>query len=164
VAALIVLGVANTMPLMGLSVVGRHTSTTILGGAWQMWVQGEGLTALVVAFCAAVAPAGYLLCLLTVLLMVRHPPASRRLCTLLRWADSLQPWAMVEVMMLGILVALVKIADLAAVEAGIALYAVGVLLVLFPAIAVSLDRETLWGHITWTGDPDPAADMDCTAP
>ena len=139
--------------------MGRHTSTTILGGAWQMWVQGEGLTALVVAFCAVVAPGSYVLCLLVILIMVRHPPAPRRLGTVLRWADALQPWAMVEVMMLGMLVALVKIADLATVEAGIALYAVGVLLLLFPAIAVSLDLAMIWGRITWAGDPGPSDPM-----
>lgn len=155
VAALIVLGVANTTPLMGLSVVGRHASTTILGGAWQMWVQGEGLTALVVAFCAAVAPTCYVVCLVAVLLAARHPPAPRWLGAVLRWADSLQPWAMVEVMMLGILVALVKIADLATIEAGIALYAVGVLLLLFPAISVSLDPAGLWERIAWAGDRMP---------
>ena len=61
--------------------------------------------------------------------------------------------------MLGILVALVKIADLATVEAGIALYAVGVLLLLFPALSVSLDLEMLWGRLTWTGAPGPLTRM-----
>ena len=57
--------------------------------------------------------------------------------------------------MLGILVALVKIADLATIEAGIALYAVGVLLLLFPAISVSLDPAGLWERIAWAGDRMP---------
>jgi paraquat-inducible protein A len=41
IAALLVLVVANTAPLMGLSAVGRHASTTIIGGAYQMWLRGR---------------------------------------------------------------------------------------------------------------------------
>ena len=72
--ALIVLIIANTAPLMGLSVVGRHASTTIVGGAYDMWVQGQEITAVIVAFCAVIAPAGYILFMLTVLLAVRRSP------------------------------------------------------------------------------------------
>ena len=74
-AAAIVLIVANTQPMMGLSAVGRQASTTILGGAYEMWVQGLDLTAMVVAFCVVIAPAGYLAFMLTVLLAARRPPA-----------------------------------------------------------------------------------------
>ena len=44
-----------------------------------------------------------------------------------------------EVMMLGILVALIKIAELATVNAGIGMYAVGAIVLLFPAIMVTFD-------------------------
>ena len=71
--AAIVFIVANTAPLMGLSAVGRHASTTIVGGAYQMWVQGQEVTAVIVAFCAVIAPGSYILFMLTVLLAVRRP-------------------------------------------------------------------------------------------
>jgi paraquat-inducible protein A len=153
--ALVMLVVANISPLMGLSVVGRFADTTILGGAWQMWVQGEPLTAMVVAFCATLAPAGYIVFLLTVLLAVAHPPAPPWVADLLRWADAMRPWAMIEVMMLGILVALVKIAELATVEAGLGMYAMGALVALFPAIAVSFDPEAIWERVAWVDGRTP---------
>lgn len=68
IAALLVLIIANIDPLMGVSAVGRHASTTIIGGDYQMWIEGEQATAVVVGFCAVVAPAGYILFMLTVLL------------------------------------------------------------------------------------------------
>jgi len=74
-AAAIVFIIGNTTSLMGLSAVGRQASTTILGGAYEMWVQGLDLTAMVVAFCVVIAPAGYLAFMLTVLLAARRPPA-----------------------------------------------------------------------------------------
>jgi len=157
VTALVVLIVANTTPLMGLSVVGRHASTTIAGGALQMWLQGQELTAVIVAFCALIAPAGYLLFMLTVLLAVRRPPAPKWVGETLRWADAMQPWSMVEVMLLGILVALIKIAEMATVDAGIGMYAVGALVFLFPAIATSFDPDEIWRRVDWAdGETWPA--------
>ena len=118
VAAAIAFVIANASPLMDLSVVGRTASTTIVGGAFEMWMQGEQITAVLVAFCAVIAPAGYLLFMLTLLLAARRSPAPRWVGEMLRWAHHFETWSMLEVMMLGILVALIKIAELATVEAG----------------------------------------------
>ena len=152
ITALIVLITANTAPLMGLSAVGRHARTTIIGGAYEMWVQGQEITAVIVAFCAVIAPAIYLLFMLTVLLTVRRPPAPHWVGETLRWAESVQPWSMNEVMLLGILVALIKIAELATVNAGVGMYAIGALVLLFPAIMVTFDPDEIWQRIEWADD------------
>jgi paraquat-inducible protein A len=157
-AALFALIVANTAPLLGMSAVGHRASTTIVGGAYQMWVQGQELTALIVAFCAVLAPACYTLFMLTVLLVVRRPPAPPWVGTLLRWADAMRAWSMMEVMLLGILVALIKIAELATVEAGIGLYAVGVLVLLFPAIIASFDVGEIWPLVQWAEGEAPGSE------
>jgi paraquat-inducible protein A len=157
-AAAIVLIVANTQPMMGLSAVGRQASTTILGGAYEMWVQGRELTAMVVAFCVVIAPAGYLACMLAILLAARRPPAPPWVGGLLRWADFMKPWSMLEVMMLGVLVALVKIAELATVTPGVGMYATGLLVLLLPAIAVAFDPEEVWKRVEWAhGEAGAAA-------
>ena len=156
-AAAIAFIVANTTPLMGLSAVGRHASTTIGEGAYQMWVQGEQITAAIVAFCAVLAPGGYILFMLTVLLAVRRPPAPRWVGEMLRGAHAMRPWSMNEVMLLGILVALIKIAELATVEAGAGMYAVGALVLLFPAIMVTFDPDEIWRRVKWAdgGEAEP---------
>lgn len=154
-AALPVLIVANALPLMGLSAAGRHASTTILGGAAAMWHQGQEPTALVVAFCATLAPGAYLLLLLAILLAARRLPVPLWVGPLLRWAEWVQAWSMVEVMMLGVLVALIKIAQLATVEPGIGMYAVGVLMLLLPVIQTSLDLEAIWQRLRWRGSEPP---------
>ena len=155
IAAAIALIVANTMPLMGLSAVGREASTTIIGGAYEMWVQDSQITAVVVAFCAVIAPGGYIIFLLTALLAARRPPAPRWVGEMLRWAAFMEPWSMVEVMILGILVALIKIAELALVNPGIGMYAVAALVVLITAIGITFDPDELWRRIEWV-DPQPS--------
>ena len=156
VAAAIVFLVANLSPLMGLSAVGRHASTTILGGAQQMWLQGNEITAVLVAFCTVIAPGIHIGFMLTVLLAVRRPPAPPWVGMLLRWLDWQYPWAMIEVMMLGILVALIKIAELASVIAGIGMYGVGILMILFAAMKVSFDPREVWTRIRWANGEAPA--------
>lgn len=157
-AAAIVLVLANVTPLMGLSAVGRHSSTTILGGVLKMWREGQEITALLVALCSMIAPTLHIAFMLIVLLAVRKPPAPRWVGALLRFAELSRPWAMVEVMMLGILVALVKIADLATVIPGIGMFAVGALIMLLAAMTVSFDPREVWARISWMdGPPLPAA-------
>jgi len=150
--AAILLVVANTMPLMDLSVLGRTASTTIMHGAYEMWLNGEPLTAAIVAFSALIAPGLFILFMLVVLLAARRPVVPHWVGEMLRWAQSMQPWAMLEVMLLGILVALIKIAELATVEPGVGMFAVGALVVLFPAIMVSFDAHDVWRRIEWDHD------------
>jgi paraquat-inducible protein A len=142
-AAAIVFIIGNTTSLMGLSAVGRHSSTTILGGAHQLWLQGYQATAAVVAFACVLAPAAYLSVLVAVLLM------PRRAAALMRHAGFLLSWSMPEVMLLGILVALIKIAALATVIPGVGLYAMGVLVILLAAIRLTFDPRQVWQRLEW---------------
>src|SRR5262249_36234820 len=65
IAAAVAFILANTQSLMDLSAVGRFASTTIPHGAYEMWMQGQRITALIVAFCAVIAPGAYILFMLT---------------------------------------------------------------------------------------------------
>lgn len=158
-AALAVFLIANASPLMGLSAVGRESSTTILGGSLELWNRGSEITAVFVAFCAVVAPGVYIAFMLAVLLAARRPPAPAWVGRLLRVAAQVEPWSMNEVMLLGILVALIKIAHLATVVPGIGLFALGVLVALLAIIAMTFDTRTIWARVTWVdGSPPPALD------
>lgn len=150
--ALVAYIVANLMPMMSLSVVGRFATTTILGGAIEMWMEGQMATAVLVAFCAVLAPGMYLLFMLTLLLAVRRSPVSAWAGEMLRWVGHMQVWSMSEVMMLGVLVALVKIAELATVTPGVGMYAFGAVVMLTPAIMVTFDSPAVWAHVTWVAD------------
>jgi paraquat-inducible protein A len=155
-AALIVLVIANSTPLMSLDAVGHHASTTVVGGAYQMWLEGSELTALSVLFCAVVAPGAHVAFLLIVLLAVRRPPAPRWVGDLLRIAHAMEAWSMTEVMLLGILVALVKIAELADVVPGVGMFAAGTFVVLVAAVTARLDVHEIWERVEWSdGTPPP---------
>ncbi len=156
VTAVIAYVLANVFPLMNLSVVGRTAETTISGGAWAMWEQGQRITGVIVAFCGVLAPGGYILFMLTLLLAVRREPLSGWAADMLRWVRHFEIWSMLEVMMLGILVSLIKIAQLATVDAGIGMYAFGALVILCPAIMLNFDEEALWQKVQWADGETPS--------
>jgi len=149
IAAAITLVIANTSELMSLSAAGRVASTTLAGGSLAMWEQGNEVTAVVVGMCAVVAPIVYVALLLAVLIAVRRPPAPAWVGDLMRWVERVRPWSMNEVLLLGILVALTKIAQLATVSVGPGMFAVGALVLLLPWLGSSFDAQAVWGRIAW---------------
>lgn len=151
IAAAVLVIIANVCPLMSLSVAGRTATTTLAGGAYEMWVRGSEVTAVVVAFCVVVAPIAYVASMLTVMVAVQRGPAPTWVGDFMRLADRLRPWSMNEVLLLGILVALTKIAQLADVIPGPALFAVVALVMVIPWIASTFDPHAIWERITWPG-------------
>jgi paraquat-inducible protein A len=149
VAAAVALLVANAIPLLGLSAAGREASTTVLGGVQVMWEQGQPAVSIIMLFAAVVAPALDIAFMLTILLTVRRPPAPCWVGTLLRYCHIIRPWRMVEVMMLGILVSLIKIAELATVITGIAMWAVAALIILLAAMSSNFDPNEVWLRVRW---------------
>lgn len=124
-------------------------------GAYEMWLQGQPLTAVLVAFCAVIAPALYIMFMLTLLTAARRSSVPHWAGEMLRWVGHLQVWSMLEVVMLGILVALTKIAELATVEPGIGMYAFGAAILLIPAIMTNFDKRALWRKIAWNAGRTP---------
>jgi paraquat-inducible protein A len=150
VAAAIVLVLANVTPVMGLSAAGLRSSTTLSGVAREMWLQGREGSAAVIIFCAVIAPSAYVVFMLALLVSVRQARALTWLGTLMRAANLMMPWSMLEVVMLAVLVALIKVAALAHTSPGIGMYSMGMLVVLFAAIKVTFDPREVWRQVRWT--------------
>lgn len=148
-AAAILLLIANVVPMLGLSVAGREAFTTVVGGVFAMWREGSQVVAMLVLFAAVIAPALEIACLLLVVLAVRRPPAPHWVATLLQGYEFVREWSMIEIMLLGVLVALIKIAELATVIPGLALFVLGSLVFLLAAMAATFDPRLAWERIEW---------------
>ena len=142
--------IANTFPMLGLSAVGREASTTVLGGAQQLWHDGREIVAGLVFLTAVAAPAHQIALMLAIQLGSRHEHPPSWVGTLLRHHPVTRIWSMIEVMMLGVLVALVKIAELATVIPGVAMFALGALVFALAAIQASFDPRQVWSRIVWS--------------
>ncbi|HEV7733540.1 MAG TPA: paraquat-inducible protein A [Candidatus Binatia bacterium] len=148
-AAAVLYVIANTVPMLGLQAVGHNASTTVFGGALELWDTGQQLVAVLVLLTAVVAPALQIGFMLVMLIAARRTPAPRWVGTLLRHHPTACLWSMIEVMMVGVLVALIKIADYATVIPGLALYLLAVLVVLLAAIQSVFDPREVWARIRW---------------
>ncbi len=157
IAAGMLLVVANAVPMLGLTAVGRQSFTTVFGGAVQLWNDGRELVAGLVLFTAVIAPALQVGFMLAIVLGARRGRSPRWVGTLLRLHPTTSTWSMIEVMMLGVLVALIKIADYAKVIPGLALFVLGALIFLLAAIQAIFDPREVWSRVEWAAGARRAA-------
>ena len=156
-AAAILYVIANSVPMLGLTVVGRAASTTVFGGAEQVWLDGRDTVAMLVLFTAIIAPALQISFMMAIVLGAMRDRPRRWVGTLLRFNRHAKTWSMIDVMMLGVLVALTKIADYATVVPGIALFVLGALVFVLAAMQSTFDPREVWNRIEWANS---ATDRD----
>lgn len=155
VGAAVLYLVAMAVPMLGLSIVGRQASTTVIGGGIFLWDNGFELVSTLVMITAVIAPALQIGFFLAIALGARRNSPPRWISGLLRFVPASRTWSMVEVMLLGVLVALIKIQDYATVLPGAALFMLAALVVVLSAIQVSFDSREVWSRIEWTSDRPP---------
>ena len=139
--------VANAFPFLSFAMQGRVTETTLLTGVLDLWHQGVPQIAVLVGFTAVVAPFAQLALLLYVLLPVHFGRVPWQMARMFRWLRHVQPWSMMEVFLVGILVAVTKLVDMADVIPGLALWAFGALIVVLAGALASLDPEAVWERL-----------------
>ncbi len=147
VAGLILFALANAFPLLTMRIDANVQPATLLSGVWLLADQGmAGLAALVVLTSAA-APLLKLVLLGYILVPLRLGRRAPGTARALRMVLALQPWAMMEVFLLGVLVAMVKLSSMAEIVVGPALYAFGFLVLVLAGITASLDPRTVWDRL-----------------
>jgi paraquat-inducible protein A len=144
IAGLILFVVANTYPFLALKSGGLVQQTTLITGTKELYAQGMEIVALLVLFTSILAPLVHIIGMLYVLLPLKFNWLPRNLPRVFRLVQSLQPWGMLEVFMLGILVSVVKLAKMAKIVPGIALYSFLVLIFVMAASSASLDPHVIW--------------------
>lgn len=144
IAAAIVFVVALSFPLVALDMQGQTHSTSLWGAVQTLWRQDARLLAVLVFVTTQLMPAlelSALIWLLWPLVQKRRPWGGT---WVLRALAALRPWGMVEVFVLGVLVALVKLTHIASVVPGVALWAFGALIVLFATAVAAFDMHAAW--------------------
>jgi paraquat-inducible protein A len=85
--------------------------------------------------------------MLYVLLPLKFNQRPWKLSFIFRLVRKFKPWGMMEVFMVGILVAFVKLSKMASIIPGIALYAFLTLIFVLAASAASLDPHIVWDRL-----------------
>lgn len=158
-AAMVLFAVVWLGMLMKVSTAGIVRETTLDSGPLELVARGLWPLAIAVAFTTAYAPLAKFLATLYVLIglrMRRMPPSLR---DVFLFSRRLNTWCMLEVLLLGVFVAYTKLGDLVTIELGPAVYALGLLTVVWVWAEVAFDPHAVWDEIERRGQthaPMPA--------
>jgi len=145
--ALLVFLIGSLSPIVTLELQGVHSAATLLQATRLTWESGAHLVALLGLATAFVFPLLVILLRLWVLvpLLLRRPvPLLAPVMRLLRWVLR---WSMVEVFMLGVLIAVVRSAGVTNLVPGPGIFAYMALTVLLTAIYAA-GLQGLWREAT----------------
>ncbi len=135
--------VANTFPLITLTSGGLQTEATLWRAITASYVQDLPAVAVSLAVTLIFAPLfelGLLMWVLVPLCLQTRPLGFTRI---MRLMHILRPWRMVEVFLLGVVVAVVKLSALAAAVPGWGMFGVAVMTLALASLA-SFDRGEMW--------------------
>jgi paraquat-inducible protein A len=147
IAGLILFAVANTYPFLALKSEGLVHETTLITGVEQLYKQDMRSVAVLVFLTSILFPFLQLAGTLYVLLPLKFDRLPWKVAPVFRFIRSLQPWSMMEVFMIGILVSAVKLAKMASIIPGLALYSFALLIFVLAAVAASLDPHIVWERL-----------------
>ena len=146
--AIVLFAIANVFPIVGLKLQGQVIQTTLFHTVQTLW-DGDMKPVGVLVFATTILmPALELFALTYLLLPLRLGRAPPGFAHIFRMLQAVRPWGMVEVFMLGVLVALVKLEHLAGVVPGIALWSFGALMFVMAAVAAVFDPRDLWARMS----------------
>jgi paraquat-inducible protein A len=144
VSALVLFCLSNAYPLVAIHSNGETRIATLSDAALALYDQGHVGLALLVFTTTVVSPLlqiSSLLYLLIPLRMKRQAPGQNAIFRLL---TQVRPWTFVEVFMLGVLVALVRLSAYAQVVPGVALWSCGLLMLTLAALASQTSAGQFW--------------------
>jgi paraquat-inducible protein A len=139
--------VANSFPFLAFDMKGLSTQTTLLTGVVDLWQADKQEIAALVFLTIELAPAAQIGLILWVLGPLRFGQRPWLLPHAFRMLRHAQTWSMLEVFLIGILVAIVKLLAMASVVPGVSLWSFVLLIGVLTAAVASFDPEEVWERL-----------------
>lgn len=141
-SALILYPFGVGMPMLTISRLGHSSATSVLGGVEALFGGGHVVIGVVVLLCSVVFPLGKLLSML-LLLGGRRLNRHHRAFTY-RLVEFTGRWGMLDVLLVALMVAVVKLGDFVEVKVGPAALAFASCVVLSLLASWSFDPHRIW--------------------
>ena len=146
-AGMMLFVIANSFPFLAFKMQGLETETTLITGVLDLYNQGVWEISLLVLLTTIIVPLLQLLVMLYVLLPLYLNRMPWKLGTIFRFLHHLAPWGMMEVFLIGILVAVVKLVGMAQIVPGTALWSFALLILVLAAVSANLDPRLVWERV-----------------
>ena len=148
-AGLILFVVANSLPFLAFKLQGQTTLTTLISGVKGLYDQGMWEISILVLLTTIIVPLLQLLSHLYVLLPLKFNRTPWKMAAVFRLSGGLQPWSMMEVFLIGILVAVVKLVGMAEIIPGLALWSFALMIIILAAATANLDPQIVWRRVAY---------------
>jgi paraquat-inducible protein A len=145
-AALIFFVPANIYPILRMDFYGAYSESTVWDGCVSLYRDGQWPIATIVFLASILVPLLKLLGLFFLVVATKFNSTSwqRERNWICRVLDTVGPWAMLDVFLVAILVALVKLGSLATVLPGRGLIAFTAMVVFTILASASFDPSLIW--------------------
>ncbi|GLR69149.1 paraquat-inducible protein A [Agaribacter marinus] len=147
ITAIIVMVIALSFSFISFSANGQQRDINLFQASSELFAQGYYFVALLVLSFIIILPILYLLCLSLIIVNTQYKLHFISTHLLGRIASSILPWAMTEVFLISVLVALIKIVSMADVTLEISFWAYVIFATLFTYVASIVDSHRLWQWI-----------------
>jgi len=149
IAGIVLLTISLSLPFLSLSRSGFSSNISVLDAVYALWESDMRWLGLLTLAFIILLPLARLLLLTWVLGRIRLRRRIRSsMRQALRWALLIEPWAMAEIFMVGVVVSLVKIGSIARLDVGPAFWSLLGLIVVSTIISVVLCRDTVWQKLS----------------
>jgi paraquat-inducible protein A len=148
--ALILFIIANVFPFLSLELGGRVVENILFSSGWAMYELGMGELGVLIFLTSILFPFIVIVGMLYLLIPARFGFIAPYIGPVYRVINALLPWSLVGVFMLGVLISIVKLQDLANVIFGPALIALSLLLIIYTAARANFDPHVLWSLSKYT--------------
>lgn len=145
-AALIFYVPANIFPILRMEYYGAYSENTVWDGCVRLFQDGQWIVAIIVFLASILIPLCKLLGLFFLVATTKFKLTrwQRERTWIYKVIDVIGPWAMLDVFLLSVLVALVKLQRIATVLPGRALFAFTAVVVLTILASASFDPTSIW--------------------
>ncbi len=159
IAALILLLPANLLPILEIEYMGRTKASTVWGGCVALWDEGMWIVAALVFAASMLIPFLKLAAIFFLCWLDGSGRAMRVRAWMLRQVERIGRWSMLDVFLLAILVALVKLDSLSSARPGAGLFFFAAVVVLTMLASASFHPRSLWRELAHEtpGRPSPDA-------
>ena len=144
---LVIIPVTLFFPFLYFKMAGQIQGNSLISGVFEFVSYGMPMLAALVLVTSILAPIFYFGGLTVVLLHINFKRRPRWLRTLFRWVEMVAPWAMAEVFLLGVMVAVVKLARDGEVVTGVAFWAFCLLVLVTTGTIQTLDHRAVWERL-----------------
>ena len=147
ISALVMLVIANLFPIATIIVQGQAVDARLFDIIQTLVMQQQNLMALLIFITLLLAPVLEVLAMTYLLMQLKWGWPKQHIANAYRLYLIAQKWVLVDVFMLGILVALVKLTPIVIVKVNIAVWALVGLIISLTALAQAFDVRKIWKQI-----------------